>query len=905
MFLKCKSTSQNFPEKRVPDGFTAIFEVVSIVIFLPYYMKHILLLAGLSVASLLATAQTPPPASTTVSTPSVASPDQFLGYTIGDRFTPHHRVLAYAEQIARKMPNRVKLLPYGTTYEGRQLMAVVVASEANLARLEEIRTNNLKRVGLLEGSPTTTVQPPIAWLSYNVHGNEAVSSEAFMEVLYRLLNPADAVSQKIMNTTVVILDPGLNPDGHDRYVNWYNQMVGRTGDPNPSAREHNEPWPGGRYTHYLFDPNRDWAWQTQEITQQRMALYQQWMPQLHGDFHEMGVESPYYFAPSAKPYHEDITPFQRQFQQTIGQYCSRYFDKNGWLYYTRERFDLFYPSYGDTYPTYNGAIGMTYEQGGSGRAGLAIEKADGDTLTLRQRIDHHYTASIATLESVADRPAEIVKEFGQFFEKARNTPIGTYKSYIIKANGDAGRLKALQQLLDRNKISYGYAGKSQSLPAGTGAFNYTSQKAEKTLSIAAEDMVISAYQPKSTLLKILFEPNSMLEDSATYDITAWSLPYAFGLQTYGLTTRLTPVSTPPASPNNATASPNKPYAYVVRWQSLPAVQMLAGLLKQNVKVRAAEKPFDLENKTYPSGTLLVTRAGNERFGERFDALVRAEAAKTGADVTPVQTGFVAKGSDFGSDFVTGLKAPRVGLVVGEGTLPPAAGEVWHFFDRELNYPITLLDGNSLANVQWNKLDVLILPTNFNYGRFLNERTLPAIKEWIRVGGKLIALERAASFLAGKDGFDLKEKEEKGAKDKGAGPTLGKEKGSAVDSLKRYGDRERTAISDDTPGSIYRVSIDTTHPLGFGLTGGYYTLVQNTYNFDFLKDGWNVGYLKADNYVAGFSGKNAKEKLKNTLLMGVQSYGRGSVVYLADDPLFRGFWYNGKLLFGNAVFMVGN
>ena len=258
-------------------------------------MKHLLLLTTLLFASWQAPAQTTPPTSATLQ-----SPAQFLGYNLGERFTPHHRILAYAEAVARQIPNRVKLIPYGTTYEGRQLMVVVVASAANLTRLEEIRTNNLKRTGLLDGSPTATNSPTIAWLSYNVHGNEAVSSEAFMAVLHRLLDSNDAVTQKVMNTTVVLLDPGLNPDGHDRYVNWYNQMMGRLADPTPFAREHSEPWPGGRYTHYLFDPNRDWAWQTQETSQQRMALYQQWMPHLHADFHEMGVESPYYFAPSAK-----------------------------------------------------------------------------------------------------------------------------------------------------------------------------------------------------------------------------------------------------------------------------------------------------------------------------------------------------------------------------------------------------------------------------------------------------------------------------------------------------------------------------------------------------------------------------------------------------------------------------
>jgi hypothetical protein len=838
---------------------------------------------------------------------TITPPQAFLGYAIGERFTPHHRVVQYAELVANQAPSRVKWLTYGQTYEGRPLVAVVLGNEANIARLDEIRTDNLKRAGLLPGKPSANAQVPISWLSYNVHGNEAVSSEAFMDVLYQLLDTKNAVSQKILNNSIVILDPDLNPDGHDRYVNWYNQMMGRTFDPSPAAREHQEPWPGGRFTHYYFDPNRDWAWQTQEITRQRMALYHKWMPQLHGDFHEMGIESPYYFAPSAKPFHEDITKFQRDFQNTIGQYCSRYFDRNGWLYYTRERFDLFYPSYGDTWPTYNGAIGMTYEQGGSGRAGLGVLKADGDTLTLRQRIDHHATASIATLESVADRPADVVKAFAEFFEKAQTNPVGAFKTYVVKNTGDAGKLNALKQLLALNQIRYGTAGKAQTV--ATGGFNYFTQQTEKTVSVAAEDLIISAFQPKSTLLKILFEPKSALEDSVTYDITAWSLPYAYGLPTYGLTSQLSVTGDQLSLSNKTQVTPEqktengKPktvYAYLVRWQSLPSVQVLAGLLKQKVKVRAAEKSFELDGQSYDAGTLVVTRAGNERLGEHFDALVLAEAAKANIVATPVTTGFVSKGSDFGSDFVMQLKAPRIGALVGDATAPPAAGEVWHYFDQELNYPVTILNSGDFNANALSKLDVLVLPDGFGYGRLMTDKNLTVLKDWIRAGGKLIALEAAADALAGKADFELKEKDDKPEKDK-----ADSKKKSATDSLKTYAERERVAVSDETPGSIYRLSLDTTHPLAFGLGKNYYALVQETHNFDLLKDGWNVGYLKADNYMAGFAGRNAKEKLKQTLSLGVQQLGRGQVVYLADDPLFRGFWYAGKLLFGNAVFMVGN
>ena len=842
---------------------------------------------------------------------TLTSPAQFLGYAIGERFTPHHRVLAYAEQLAREVPSRLRFIPYGTTHEGRQLAVVAVANEANLARLDEIRTDNLRRIGLAPGSVSGKPMPAIQWLSYNVHGNEAVSSEAFMEVLYGLLtNGRDAagklipqlrVSPKILETSVVLLDPGLNPDGHDRYVNWYNQMQGRTPNPTPFAREHSEPWPGGRYTHYYFDPNRDWAWQTQEITRQRMALYQQWMPHLHGDFHEMGIESPYYFAPSAKPYHEDITAFQRQFQTIIGQYCSRAFDQNNWLYYTRERFDLFYPSYGDTYPTYNGAIGMTYEQGGSGRAGLAVRKADGDTLTLRQRIDHHVAASFATLESVADRAPEVVREFGQFFDRAQASPTGTYRTYVVKSNGDEGKLNALRALLDRNQIRHGVAGKT--LPAnGTGkqtprlsGYNYSTQTTEINVPVGPDDLIISAFQPKSTLLKILFEPKSALEDSVTYDITAWSLPYAYGLQTYALTARIDPVAAPAKQPAAPIPDPAaRPYAYLARWQSLPSVQLLAGLFQKKIRVRVAEKSFELEGQPYAAGTLLITRAGNERL-PNFDELVQQEAARHRVSLAAVKTGLVAKGSDFGSDFVSPLKAPRVGVVSGEGLVATSVGEVWHYFEQELNYPVTLINGADLGAVDWSQLDVLVMPNGYTYSRLLTDRTLTAIREWVRGGGKLIALEKAAAALIGKDGFDLKEKEDKAEADKP------KTKKQLTDSLKIYGDRERVAVSDETPGSIYRLTLDTTHPLGFGLGNGYYALVQEAHNYDVLKEGWNVGYLKDTNLVAGFAGRNAKEKLKQTLAIGVQPLGKGQVIYLADNPLFRGFWYNGNLLFANAVF----
>jgi hypothetical protein len=327
------------------------------------------------------------------------TPEQFLGYPLGARYTPHYRIVTYFRHVAATQPATVKLVQYGETNEGRPLLLAFLSSPENIANLDAIRMNNLRMAGLSGDAQAPQANAPVlVWLSYNVHGNEPSSSEAAMKTIHALADPSNARSTEWLKHAVVVIDPCVNPDGRDRYVNWYNGVTGASPDADPTAREHREPWPGGRVNHYYFDLNRDWAWQTQKESQQRVRVYNQWMPQVHVDFHEQGINEPYYFAPAAEPYHDVITPWQREFQVLIGRNNARYFDANGWLYFTKERFDLFYPSYGDTYPTFNGAIGMTFEQGGGPRGGRAVVIASGDTLTLADRLEHHYTTGLSTIE---------------------------------------------------------------------------------------------------------------------------------------------------------------------------------------------------------------------------------------------------------------------------------------------------------------------------------------------------------------------------------------------------------------------------------------------------------------------------------------------------------------------------
>ncbi len=813
----------------------------------------------------------------------VPSPKQFLGYEVGTRFTPHWKIVSYFRAVAAAAPDRVKLEQYGETNEGRPLMVAYVANVANSANLASIREANQK----LANDPKAAAasgQPAIVWLSYNVHGNEASSSEASMLTLYALADPANAKTKAWLQNTIVVIDPCLNPDGRDRYVNWFNSIVGKHYDPSVYAREHDEPWPGGRVNHYNFDLNRDWSWQTQVESQGRVKLYNSWLPQIHVDFHEQGINAPYYFAPAAQPYHEVITPWQRDFQQTIGKNHARYFDEKGWLYFTKEEFDLTYPAYGDTYPMYSGAIGMTYEQAGHSQGGLGVTIASGDTLTLVDRAQHHFTTSLSTIEVASQNAGRLVNEFQKFYRDANTQGVGNYKTYIVRNRaGDASRVQTLLALLDRNGIRYGTVRKGSAR-----GFNYATGR-DENFGFENNDIAISALQPKSALVKVLFEPATMLVDSLAYDITAWSLPYAYGLQAWATPQRLATETYAPA--REPVPDSREPYGLVIPWSGMPSARLVGDLLQKGIRLRYHERPFETGGRTFERGSILVLKTSNQYVPDLWSTVLQL-AEKAGVRTYPVTTGFVDKGHDFGSSKIHPMKAPKVALLTGEGVSPNAAGEIWHFFDQQLDYPITLINARDAGYLNWNDFQVVIMPQG-NYS-FLNEKAAAdALRGWIGGGGHLIALEGAVAQLAKLD-WGLKSKKE----DTSAS-------GDLYEPLKRYEEHDRSWIAASLPGSIFKVELDNTHPLAFGFPEYYYTLKTSDQVYEFIREGgWNVGVLKKSNQVAGFVGSKVASRLQDGLLFGVQDMGRGHITYLADDVLFRSFWENGKQMLVNAVFLVG-
>ena len=799
---------------------------------------------------------------------NLKSPSDFLGYDIGTQFSRNSQVVDYFDHVSKEMSENILLINYGKTYERRPLFYAVISSKENIEEIESIRLNNLSALDFKEDK---TNDKAIVWLSYSVHGNESSSTEASMQTVYELLTKRT----ELLKNTIVIIDPCLNPDGRDRYANWYNQTTTIPYNTNKISREHSEPWPGGRANHYLFDLNRDWAWITQVESQQRLDEYQKWMPHVHVDFHEQGIDEPYYFAPAAEPYHEVITKWQRDFQFMIGKNNAKYFDENGWLYFTKEIFDLLYPSYGDTYPTYLGAIGMTYEQAGGGIAGLGILNSEGKNLTLVDRVKHHTVAGISTVEISSANSERLNKEFINFFRDRNKS-----KYYIM--NGDKDKISQLSKFLKEHKIDF-YSSKVQKI----NAFDYKKNKTT-SYTTSSNDLVIPNSQPRGKLVDVFLERTTKLSDSMTYDITAWSLPFVYGLNAYS-TSKEVKISKYQEDKIENIFDQNA-IAYAGVWNHINDAKFLSNLIKMKIKVRYNEKIIKNGNLTLPRGSVIIYKGDQTELN--YEKVLFELANKSNIRLHPIYSGISEFGPDLGSDSVKLVKEKKVAILAGEDNDNIVSslnyGSLWHFFEQELQYPLTHLNVENFEDIKLDKFDALIIPSGY-YGSIGNESNLEKIRSWISNGGNLIAFENAIRIFTNKDGFSINVKRGKYENE--------------LNDLK-YDELNRNRIQNYLSGAIFKVNLDNSHPLAYGYQNEYYSLKTSTSTYENLKRGYNVGKINEDkDSTIGFVGNKIKDKFKNSLVFGHEKIGSGNIIYFTDNVMFRSFWENGKLFLVNSIFYI--
>ena len=522
-----------------------------------------------------------------------------------------------------------------------------------------------------------------------------------------------------------------------------------------------------------------------------------------------------------------------------------------------------------------GAIGMTYEQGGHGMAGLGVLNDEGHVLTLVERITHHTTTGISTVEIASKNAKKLNSEFAKFFDNSNLE----YKSYVVKGNTD--KINSLKMLLDKHNIAH----ENPNTKTVSG-YNYKTGQ-QGTMNVTNEAMVVHTNQPKGKMVKVLFEPDVKLTDSLTYDITAWSVPYAYGLEAIASTTKVTSNK---LLERKSLQVLNDAYGYVSKWNSLNDAQFLAELLKQNFRVRFTEKPFSSAGNKFKRGSLIITKGDNKHI-ENFLATLNSIAQNYAQPLNKINTGFSQTTPDIGSPDIKLINKQKIAVLSGEGTSSLSYGEIWHFFEQQLHYPLTSLNTDNLSRTNLNKFNILIIP-NGSYRSVLNDNNMKKIKDWVSSGGKVIAIDGALKSFANKDGFSLKNK-------------TSENEDEDDNNLTSYADREREYSNKLITGAVFKTKVDHTHPMEFGYSEDYFTLKRGSATYSLLDSGYNVAYIEDTKVYSGFAGKETLKNLDQTLVFGEEQMGSGSFIYMVENTLFRSFWENGKLFLVNSIFFVNN
>jgi hypothetical protein len=850
--------------------------------------------------------------------PKVPTMRQVLGYDPGDKVTGHAGLVKYMDALAAAVPARIKVFEYGESWEGRKLIYAAVGSEANIRKLGEIKSA-IQRVADPRKTPEAEARkliaglPAVVWLSYGVHGNEISSPDAALLTAYHLLAARnDKIVEDVLSKVVVLIDPTQNPDGRDRFVNYFEQTRGLVPDANPGALEHNEPWPGGRANHYLFDLNRDWIGLTQpEILSQVRAL-REWLPVVYVDLHEMGANSTYFFTPESDPYNPNLTPNQRASLMLFGKNNAKWFDKYGFDYFTREEYDAFYPGYGASWPFYYGALSMTYEQ--ASVRGLLVRRSDETLLTFRDTVRHHFVASISTLETAAVNREKLLGDFYQYrvsaIEEGRKESI---KEYILPRGRDAAATDKLAGILMEHGIEVNRAVK----PFNVGDKTY-----------AAGTYVVPMAQPSKRFIRTLLDPETKMDDkfvaaeearrklkqeTEIYDVTAWSLPLLFNVEAIA-NPAVSTGSFEPAKPSRIV--PGEMHggaagvAYLVPWGSQAAGRLLTAALRQDLTIHSSDRPFSQDGVKYTAGSLIFKVAANPPdLGDRLARLAR----ETGAEVYGTNSGWVEDGVNFGSRYVVPIRKPAIAIAWDTPAYSGSAGTARFVLERQYGYPVTPIRTAQLGGTDLSKFQVIILPSGGNYANTLGESGVQRVKDWVAAGGTIVALGDAVNFLGNskvellellqenalRDGDEKKaEKAEKGST-RVPGTAIANE--SDFDKITRAA----TELPDSVPGAIARVRIRPDYWLTAGMGDTVHTMVEGRAIYAPVKadKGINAAYYDAADklVVSGHLWAENKKQMAFKPLLVSGTSGRGVVVGFTQDPNFRAIGDGLNLLFLNAIF----
>ncbi len=805
--------------------------------------------------------------------PAIPTPAAWLGFEVGEWHATHDQLLGYMKALDAAS-ERITLQEYGRSHENRPLVCLTITDPANHARLEEIKTTRAKLANPNEsGRLDLKKLPAVNYMGYSIHGNETSGSNAALLVAYHLAAAQTPEVAQLLQNTIILLDPCFNPDGMQRFSSWINSHKSKNPSPDPSGDEYNEPWPRGRTNHYGFDLNRDWLVAQQPESVGRVRLFQEWHPNVLTDHHEMGSGSTFFFQPGVPSRVNPITPARNQeLTALIAHYHAGILSENKVLFYTRENFDDFYYGKGSTYPDAQGSIGILFEQASSRGT---IQDTDNGLLTFPYSIRNQVFASLSTLRAVGEMRVELNEYLRDFYksalDEARKSEV---KGYVFADDGLPARV--FLELLGRHNIQVHNLQEDANLHGQTHVDAQTFQ-ANRAFYVPTE-------QPQYRLIRGIFERTTQFQDSIFYDISAWTLPDAFGLHWMPVKGKAPKVSdglslvsrNPPAVLNGG-----PDYAYIIPATDYETPEVLTKLLQAGLRVRVAMEAFEQDNQYYRPGTLVVA-ADRQPMSAADFVQKMSELAQSGIPMTILQNGSVDKGPDLGSSNFPVIRAPKVLLLTGDGVNVADAGEIWHLLDTRYNLPITQVETNRFGSLDLDKYNVLIL-ANGNFGSL----SIDKVKQFALDGGTIIATGSALKWL----------------KNAGLAAIEFRNQPADAPGQRPYGNLSEDRGARTMPGAIFEADLDLTHPLCFGYIRPRLPIFLG--DTLFVETGKNpystpVVFTK-DPLLAGYIHPKQKPLTPRAAGAIVCGLGRGKVICFPGNPNFRGFWYGTNRMFANAIF----
>lgn len=837
---------------------------------------------------------------------SIPTLKDVVGHDFREEITHPDEIVTYFQALAEAAPDRTQLIQYAESWEGRPLHVLIIGSPERLARLDEIKVD-LARFSAVKGLSDEEVErliaelPVVTALMHGIHGNEISSNGAAMAEAYHLLAAqGDPTVDMIFRESLVLIDPAENPDGRARFVQHTTTSRARWPNQATYSAEHDEPWPGGRGNHYLFDLNRDLFIQSQPETRGKVDIFLDFRPNIVADLHEMGGNSTYFFPPTAPPENPWYGERQIALMDVFGRANAAAFDERGFAYFNRDVYDLFYPGYVDMWPMNHGALGMTYEQA-SARA-LVLRKSDGDVMTYGDGVLHHFTAAITTAATAAQNRERILRDYFDYrrqgVEMGRNGPA----ELVLHSAHDPSMARRLATMLASNGIDvHSVSGPVRIGDRELSAAGTFIVPLDQPASQMARNLLDSHVPMNETFLQRQVERRARRESDEIYDLTAWSQSLLWDVEVLeanrstGAAGLL--VASDPEPPSGSTL-PEATVGYLIPWGTA-AASAVAEAMREGIRVRAAGEAFTLGGRQYGSGTAIIRVSENDT---NLRAALGAITGRHGAEVVPIDDSYVTAGASLGSNSVRALRAPRVLLAYDQPASSYSAGWARYILEQRYGMPVTAVRGRSLGRANLADYDVVVLPSG-NYSGVIGDGLVAQLRNWMSDGGTLITMANSTSW-ATRAGLLSTTAERRGGRAAGTDAPNDGTPNQPIEYLDEIVPEDEAPES--VPGAILQVLLDQSHWMSSGTDGEIGVLVDGSRVFTplTLNDGANIGRYGSleDLVLSGVVWEEARPQLASKAFLMLEGYGSGQIIAFAEDPNYRAYAEATQLLFMNAVLL---